>query len=138
MVGEARKRLPPLAHCLLKGDDCRLRSLSLRQEVLKPGGLAAFLARNRLADGVGDGCGRALDMSLEMQRAVFLTKCQPRLHLIKAQAVFCLRDGFAADAGEDELVPELIGGCEFFGALTSLMAITMAQARAGVRLYAWS
>lgn len=132
------KQLTPFAHRLFERDDCCLLPFSLRQEVLKLGCLATLLSRNRLTDGMRYGCGRALKMRLKVQRAVLLTVGQPRLHFFEAQAGFRLRDGFAANAGEDKLVPEFIGGCEFFGALTSLMASTMAQARAGVRLYAWS
>lgn len=125
------KRLLPLAHRLFKRDDRGHRAFALRQEVFKLRRLAASLAWDRLADGVGHGCGRTLNVRLKVQRAVLFTKGQPRLHFIETQTGFRLRDSFAADTREDEFVPEFVGGCKFFGALTSLMASTMAQASAG-------
>ena len=62
----------------------------------------------------------------------------PGLDLFETEVALRLRDRPAADAGEDKLVEELVGGCEFFGEFTSLMATTMAQASKGHRLKAWS
>lgn len=59
---------------------------------------------------------------------------RPRQNLLIAQIDARLSYCPAADACEDELVEKFVSGCEFFGALTSLMAITMDQASEGKRL----
>jgi len=66
----------------------------------------------------------------------------PILHpvqiLVVAQPPLGFLDRFAADAREDKLVPDLVGGCEFFGVFTSLIARTNAHASAGSNANAWS
>ena len=56
----------------------------------------------------------------------------PREDFLVTEVSFRLRDRPAADAGEDKLVDELVSGSDFFGELTSRIALAIARARAGI------
>ncbi len=57
---------------------------------------------------------RALDPHTKMERPTALPELNPGPELAQAQVFFGLRDRGAADAGEDEFVPELVEGGELF------------------------
>lgn len=66
------------------------------------------------------------------KRAMPATKLHPQQELVVGQTLLRLINRSAADSGQYELAPDLIGGGQFF-VLASLIAFTNAQARAGSR-----
>lgn len=61
----------------------------------------------------GDHSYRALNPHTKMQRATALPELHPRPEFTQTQVFLRLRDGAAADAAEDEFVPDFVELVEF-------------------------
>src|SRR5690606_11818240 len=73
-----------------------------------------------------------------IQRSPLPAVLSPLQELGLTQVSFCFFDCSTADACEDEFVPEFVGGFEFFGALTSMIAASNAAASGSARSSACS
>lgn len=75
-----------------------------RSEWLRPQlGVAALVGQDRCQE-----CRSALHTHTDMERAAAISVLHPGMKLTQAQGFLGLRDRGAADAGEDEFVPELV------------------------------
>ena len=130
--------LAPSLHGLIQRNGLLIDMGAPRQEVLQLRSFGSTLPGNCTGYRVGDHGKAMLQPLLRRQGAMGLPVLDPRLKFAPGQISLCFCDSTPTDAGQHEFVPDLIGGRQFFGALTSFMAAANAQAKFGWRLYACS
>lgn len=100
----------PLFHGLLQTGYSTIfvrRKISRHERLRPPRPVAALVGNDR-----GQKGRRSLNSHTDVERPPAVPELHPGMKLTQAQGFLGLRDRGAADAGEDEFVPELVELCE--------------------------